>query len=706
MRFYRNNFYRIIASPIFILFYLAVFSLSLYAEEPDYGIPETVKVGYYDNYIFQEGQSNIEVKNGYAYEYLRRVASITGWNYEYHYGSWGEIYKEFIEGKVDVIAGLSYDSDRLEYMFYPDFNMGRKSCYFYSNIKRQDITEDVSTFNNKNIGCLSGTDEKSLNEFLHNNNLKCYVYAFDDVRKRDRAFLEGRLDIVYGDAFSLNAYAEMIPVRKVSDNFMYLCVAKSRPDLLENLNKALYTLDTEDPYYVSDLERKWYSKTSLNNHLTPVERDYLAEDNVINVGYMNKMLPYCGTSDDGRAIGILVDVMNEILVKLNLTDQVKIKFYGFDSPYEIISYLKSDRLDIVFPVSGNTWFLELNGIFQSRQIMASNVAMIYKEGINENIFNKIAVWKNDYIMDEYVKINYPESRIVYYETLDDCLNAVRYDEVSCSLCNNFFVDNKLDHIRYKDLSCIILPQNISVCCGVNERGLTLLSILDKGINLLENDFLILSTYKTLDDNRCSVERFFSKYFVILFLILFIMLMCLLIFILLTISKTHKNLMLKKLAYIDTMSNLKNRSAYEEKITELSRSQSCRDLVYISVDINGLKRVNDTLGHLAGDQLIKGTSSILRSVFSEDCFIYRIGGDEFCVITSKEPKEVDKLLNNLNTLAQCWSGSLVKELSFSTGVAYMNSLSTFDIKELIRMADKEMYKNKKDYYEKSGHNQRH
>ena len=58
-------------------------------------------------------------------------------------------------------------------------------------------------------------------------------------------------------------------------------------------------------------------------------------------------------------------------------------------------------------------------------------------------------------------------------------------------------------------------------------------------------------------------------------------------------------------------------------------------MYISIDLNGLKRVNDTYGHVAGDELIRAAADCMKNSFNEYGKIYRIGGDEFAVIITEE-----------------------------------------------------------------------
>ena len=63
---------------------------------------EVVRVGYYENEIFQEGAQEGAVKTGYAYEYYRKLSEFTGWEYEYVYGEFGDLYQMLLD--VDIAS--------------------------------------------------------------------------------------------------------------------------------------------------------------------------------------------------------------------------------------------------------------------------------------------------------------------------------------------------------------------------------------------------------------------------------------------------------------------------------------------------------------------------------------------------------------------------------------------------------------------------
>ena len=90
------------------------FSLSVpavaYAEEI-----KTVRVGYYENEIFQEGAREGAVKTGYAYEYYRKLAEYTGWKYDYVYGSFADLYQMLLDGEIDGFRALPHTDSALCY---------------------------------------------------------------------------------------------------------------------------------------------------------------------------------------------------------------------------------------------------------------------------------------------------------------------------------------------------------------------------------------------------------------------------------------------------------------------------------------------------------------------------------------------------------------------------------------------------------------
>ena len=156
---------------------------------------------------------------------------------------------------------------------------------------------------------------------------------------------------------------------------------------------------------------------------------------------------------------------------------------------------------------------------------------------------------------------------------------------------------------------------------------------------------------------------------------------------------------------DHATGLYNRRAFEEEKERLSRTALPKDFVYMIADLNGLKAANDSLGHAAGDELIRGASELLKSCFGKYGSIYRIGGDEFAVLLNADPDTLEKLKKQLERESASWSGTMVSDLTISCGYASVREFPSETISELSRIADERMYAAKDMYYTTTGRKRR-
>ncbi len=151
----------------------------------------------------------------------------------------------------------------------------------------------------------------------------------------------------------------------------------------------------------------------------------------------------------------------------------------------------------------------------------------------------------------------------------------------------------------------------------------------------------------------------------------------------------------KYAYYDQMTALRNRRAYSEKFEAFEKEPPSSGWCLVMIDVNGLKQTNDEFGHAAGDELIAGVADCMRGAFGEVETLYRLGGDEFCVITTSSEKETGASLKRFETLCSEWKGQYVSGISVSYGFA--SSLEFPAPGDLVRAADRRMYAFKKEYY---------
>ncbi len=157
----------------------------------------------------------------------------------------------------------------------------------------------------------------------------------------------------------------------------------------------------------------------------------------------------------------------------------------------------------------------------------------------------------------------------------------------------------------------------------------------------------------------------------------------------------KNRLIDQLSRTDTLTGLPNRRACDLLIDQIDPSVS---LGVVFFDMNGLKHVNDTLGHASGDQLVINFARLADSIVPTEC-VFRISGDEFLILlTDISHEDFD------STTAKLRSAIVLRGEIAAMGSCYASAAG--DAHAVIHHAEKEMYEDKRRYYLETGHDRRH
>ena len=155
---------------------------------------------------------------------------------------------------------------------------------------------------------------------------------------------------------------------------------------------------------------------------------------------------------------------------------------------------------------------------------------------------------------------------------------------------------------------------------------------------------------------------------------------------------------------DTLTGVKSRYAYTEALKNYSSPEAMPEgFAAVTIDINGLKAANDSLGHEAGDELIRGAAECIRNTIQGDCF--RTGGDEFVVLTETTKPGAEEALQRLEERCGDWFGTRVRQLSLAAGYALKEEFPNLSAEGLVRESDLHMYEAKAEYYQKNGRDRR-
>lgn len=166
-----------------------------------------------------------------------------------------------------------------------------------------------------------------------------------------------------------------------------------------------------------------------------------------------------------------------------------------------------------------------------------------------------------------------------------------------------------------------------------------------------------------------------------------------------IERHKMSMALRSLSLVDELTGLYNRRGFltlaVQQLKIADRLGQCMMLLF--ADLDGLKWINDNLGHGEGDMVLKETADIFRETFRESDIISRMGGDEFTILVMETGDEsaaavTKRLTDNLE--AHYAKRELPYRISISIGIAHYDPAAPCSIEDLLEKADARMYAQKK------------
>lgn len=156
--------------------------------------------------------------------------------------------------------------------------------------------------------------------------------------------------------------------------------------------------------------------------------------------------------------------------------------------------------------------------------------------------------------------------------------------------------------------------------------------------------------------------------------------------------TERKLFEEKLLYMSThdpLTGLFNRTYFDTELERLIRSRSF-PVTIVLADVDGLKKVNDTEGHAAGDRLLKAAATAMTVAFRSEDVLARIGGDEFAVLL---PSTDEAAAKSAVERAKSCLASIETETPFSLSLGWSTAQKGDDLLTALKKADAKMYRDK-------------
>ena len=389
---------------------------------------KTVRVGYFPYANFQEGGYG-EHKQGAGYEYLQKISYITGWKYEYVYGSFKECLDMLADGEIDILGNVSYTPERAESIDYSTYAAGTERYWIYTREDHTDLMDgDPKQMNGCHIGVADGSYQKELLEkWLDSNQIQAEVVVCKGYDEMIEKLDADELDALVIPVLSVNS--DFIAIANIGASDCYFGVSKSRPDLLKELNSAMEEINNTETDYSSKLYARYEGKAVINYALNKEEKQWLdAHENTIRVGYLKDNLPFCG-EENGKLTGILGTVLDTVQEKY----KIMIKAVPCSTGVEMNEALQSGKIDIAGPIIQDFYTQEQFQVVLTDAIFDITPVVIYKGKEYSSSLSTIAVTENSLYSGLMVSLLFPDAEIKQYDTQEECLEAVANGKVGATV---------------------------------------------------------------------------------------------------------------------------------------------------------------------------------------------------------------------------------------------------------------------------------
>ena len=468
---------------------------------------KTVRVGYFPYANFQEGGYG-EHKQGAGYEYLQKISYITGWKYEYVYGSFKECLEMLADGEIDILGSVSYTPERAEAIDFSTYAEGTERYWIYTREDHTDLTGgDPKQMNGCRIGAADGSYQKELLEkWLDSNQIQAEVVVCKDYDEMIEKMDADELDALVVPALSVNS--DFIAIANIGASDCYFGVSKSRPDLLKELNSALEEINNTETDYSSKLYDRYEGKAVINYVLNKEEKQWLdAHENTIRVGYLKDDLPFCG-EENGKLTGILGTVLDTVRKNYEIT----IKAVPCSTGVEMNEALQSGEIDIAGPILQDFYTQEQFQVVLTDEIFDITPVVIYKGNEYTNSLSTIAATETSLYSKLMVSRLFPDAEIKQYDTQEECLKAVANGKVGATVIPSSKINLLNESSLTKSLSFAEMAKRQELGMFTTRENRRAATIINKAIEQSSNILNgVVLAQNSVSEKKMTLQDVLAEY---------------------------------------------------------------------------------------------------------------------------------------------------------------------------------------------------
>ncbi|WMI82209.1 transporter substrate-binding domain-containing protein [Anaerotignum sp. MB30-C6] len=443
-----------------------------------------IRVGFFESPNFQQVEEDGSL-SGYSYDYLQAIAQYTGWEYEFITAStFSECLDLLKNGEIDIMGFLLKTPQRQEVYEYANLPSGISMSLLVTDKENQNLAyEDFESFHGMTVGIQEGLARNAgFQKYCEENGFMVRTIVYSSIEEVLAAMQTNQVDAALISSNQNSPESRIIA--KFDINSVYYATTKGNTKVLNELNHALERIKAASPTFDDNLYRKHFEFTDGQPAvLSREEMLYLKEHPTVQILYDVSWAPFETVNADGIPRGIAIDVIKEAASSVGMN----LEFISSNNQEEKKALISSGEYDVLPAITYNYQWANHQNVYITQPYIHFDYMVVYKVDVDDK--DHVALPKGYYITEAVGKMVDENDTISYYDTMEDCIEAVNKGEVDYTYANSYEAEYYMTIPKYRLLQFRTvqgLSQQLSVGVSMDKDPL-LFSIITKGLSSISQE---------------------------------------------------------------------------------------------------------------------------------------------------------------------------------------------------------------------------
>lgn len=413
---------------------------------------KTVRIGVnkIEGFLDYDSDENVV---GYGQDYLRAVASITGWNYEYvELEDTKDGEEKLADKEIDLLAPCQKSAQKLETYDFSAYSLGTE--YTMLVTQKEDETfyyEDFEKLRGITVAVVQDSlATEYFTRYMKENkfavNMRYYATPEEVLHALDNGVVDAAVSnlMMCGEKYKILA--------RFSPNPIYFATWKGNDELLAELDDAMQNIKASYPDLESELMQTYYPVYNYQ-FFSAKDREFIASHGTVRVGYVQGNAP---VSDCDEKTGELSGISRDIFDRIQEISGLQFEYVPIGSGTIGYSYIQDNQIDLITGVEYNNVNRNTTGMVMSNSYFSSRRIFVGKKNLkfSKSDSLKVAISTGSKTLPKVIVQEYPGFDIAEYDTVEECFEAVRKGDADLLMTNQYVAENWLDRPEYEGMGIV------------------------------------------------------------------------------------------------------------------------------------------------------------------------------------------------------------------------------------------------------------